>query len=449
MVVYFRPHTAKNHENKRTMKTKLSPLLFLALLGSSGLLARDSFDPVSWKLGGLRGTLVGPASDEYPFQSEGTTVKLKDGTLLHAFNLRYGEKDMSQWHPHYARTVIAKVLSRDGGKTWSEPAVMFESNTGFNASHAAERRLANGELGATYQRINAKPVEQWDRANWIRSIRSADKVFRYSSDEGKTWSKEIPISPSTGYWTSAHDRLLVLSSGRLLQPLHCNRDFFDGKSDRFESRVAYSDDNGRTWKLSADWLAVTDLAPGYIGRYKSNFQEVAIAERADGSVFMIGRTSAGRLYWSESRDRGATWTKPTPSSLLSPESPANVARLPGSDDLVLIWNSQCVSDQNTHIGQRLTLASTVSSDGGKTWGDYREIITIPPNPDNPRQGFGDDRVCYPSIFFDSGLAYIGYWAGARVDGRQYDQQYMMILPVSFFTALRETHRPAVFGGSAP
>ncbi|MBI4623904.1 MAG: exo-alpha-sialidase [Verrucomicrobia bacterium] len=403
-----------------------------------------TFDPVAWKLGGLRGVVVGPASDEHPFQSEGTTVKLKDGTLLHAFNLRYGEKDMSQWHPHYARTVIAQVLSRDGGRTWSAPAVMFESNTGINASHAAVRRLANGELGATYQRINAKPVEQWDRANWIRSIRNADKIFRYSQDEGKTWSKEILISPDTGYWTSAHDRLLVHSSGRLLQPLHSNRAFFEGKSDRVETRVAYSDDQGRTWHLSFDWLAVTDLAPGYIGNYKSNFHEVAIAERADGSIYLIGRTSAGRLYWSESRDRGETWTKPAPSPLLSPESPAIVARLPGSDDLVLIWNSQSVTDRNTHVGQRLTLASTVSSDGGRTWGDYREIITIPPNPGNPRQGFGNDRVCYPSIYFDAGSAYIGYWAGARVDGRQYDQQYMMVLPVSFFTALRETHRPVTF-----
>ena len=175
---------------------RLASLFVVAFLA-----AHAAFDPVSWKLGGLRGVVVGPASDQHPFQSEGTTVKLKDDTLLHAFNLRFGEKDMSNWHPHYARTVIAKVLSRDSGKTWSEPEVMFESNTGINASHPAIRRLPNGELGATYQRINTKPVEQWDRQNWIRSVLNADKIFRYSGDDGKTWSKEIPISPqprSTG-----------------------------------------------------------------------------------------------------------------------------------------------------------------------------------------------------------------------------------------------------------
>jgi hypothetical protein len=421
------------------LSARLLSLLFLVPLAVPGV-ARE-FDPVSWKLGGLRGVVVGPATREHPFQSEGTTEKLKDGSLIHVFNLRFGEEDMSNWHNHYARTVIAKVVSTDGGKTWSEPEVMFESNTGNNASHPALRRLPNGELGATYQRINTKPVEEWDSKEWIQTVKNADKIFRYSRDEGKTWSPEILISPPTGYWTSAHDRLLVHSSGRLLQPLHSNRDFFQGRSDNVATKVAWSDDHGRTWQLGADWLAVDDIAPGYTGRYHSNFHEVAIAERADGSVFMIGRTSAGRLYWCESRDRGETWTKPAPSPLLSPESPPNVARMPDSDDLLVIWNSQAVTNQNTHLGHRLTLASAVSRDGGYTWGDYREIITIPPNPPDLHRVFGHDAVCYPSIFLDGGLTYIGYWARARIDGQQYDQQYMMVLPVSFFTALRDSHQP--------
>jgi sialidase-1 len=233
----------------------------------------------------------------------------------------------------------------------------------------------------------------------------------------------------------------VHSSGRLLQPLHCNRDFAAGKSDRVETTVAWSDDHGRSWQLSPDWLAVTDLTPGYTGHYRSNFHEVAIAERADGSVFMIGRTSAGRLYRSESHDRGEHWSKPVPTPLLSPESPANIARLPDSEDLLVIWNSRCVTNQNTALGQRLTLASAISSDGGLTWNDYREIITIPPNAENLRNGFGPDRICYPSIFFDSGFAYLGFWAGARVGSRQYDQEYVLTLPVSFFTALRGRHEP--------
>lgn len=421
------------------MKARLLLWFTAGVLLASNALADAPFDPVSWKLGGLRGTVVGPADAKNPFQSEGTTVKLKDGTLLHAFNLRYGETDMSQWHPHYARTVIAQVRSKDGGRTWTSPEVLFESNTGINASHPAIRRLSNGELGATYQRINTKPRDQWNQKEWLTAVSTADKIFRYSNDEGKTWSKEILISPpGGGYWTSAHDRLLVLSSGRLLQPLHSNVNM---DATHIATRVAWSDDQGRSWKVSSEWLEVNDLVPGYTGDKKSNFHEVAIVERSDHSIFMIGRTSAGRLYSSESRDRGETWSKPKPTSLLSPESPANIATVPGTGDILIVWNSQCVDAANSHVGERLTLASMLSSDGGATWHDYRELITIPPNAGNPKRGFGPDRVCYPSIFFDQGICHIGYWAGALVNGQAYDQEYMAAVPISFFYGLQQRHRP--------
>jgi len=57
---------------------------------------------------------------------------------------------------------------------------------------------------------------------------------------------------------------------------------------------------------------------------------------------------------------------------------------------------------------------------------------------NPATASVPDRVCYRSIYFDSSLTYIGYWASARVDGRQYDQRYVMVLPVSFLSAARLT-----------
>ena len=119
--------------------------------------AGKDFDPVDWALGGLRGQVIAPSTDKNPFQTEGTTIKLKDGTLVHAFNLRFGEEDMSNWHAHYARTVIGKVESRDGGRTWSEPEVMFESNTGINASHPAIRRLPNGR-SYDQQNMAAVPI---------------------------------------------------------------------------------------------------------------------------------------------------------------------------------------------------------------------------------------------------------------------------------------------------
>jgi hypothetical protein len=421
------------------MKLRIFIIISSGFMAGLTILAGKEFDSVDWALGGLRGQVVAPATDKYPFQTEGTTVKLIDGTLVHAFNLRFGEEDMSNWHAHYARTVIGKVESKDGGKTWSEPEVMFESNTGINASHPAIRRLPNGELGATYQRINTKPVDQWDRKNWLNSLTNSDKIFRYSKDEGKTWSKEILISPPTGYWTSGHDRLLVHSSGRLIQPLHTQVNFDIGRHDVVATKVAWSDNYGRTWHLGKQLLEVRKLATGYTNIRISNFHEVAIAERADGSIYMIGRTSAGRLYQSESFDRGETWTTPNPTDLYSSEAPPNIERIPGSDDILLLWNSQSVFNTNSALGHRLTLASMITSDGGKSWKHYREFITIPAYKIGSKN-FSQNGVSYPSIFFDEGWAHIGYWGRATIEGKTYDQQYMAAVPISYFYSLEE-HDP--------
>jgi hypothetical protein len=104
------------------------------------------FDSVAWVLGGLRAIAVGPADDEHPFQSEGTTVKLKDGTLWHAFNQRSRIPDMKRFHAHYVPTVIAKVASKDGGRSWSAPETLFESNTGMTQRSAASRTVNSARL---------------------------------------------------------------------------------------------------------------------------------------------------------------------------------------------------------------------------------------------------------------------------------------------------------------
>ena len=161
---------------------------------------------------------------------------------------------------------------------------------------------------------------------------------------------------------------------------------------------------------------------------------------------MIGRTSAGRLYSCISEDGAESWTTPQPTELLSPGAPANVVRVPDSDDLLLIWNDRCVSPEHTHGGHRLTLSSVLSTDGGRTWKWRRELVSIAP-PDPPAKSGLQVKVCYPSIYIDEGIVYVGYWAGARVGDRSRDQEYMAVLPLSWFYALRDYHRPETVGAA--
>ncbi len=60
--------------------------LGVILLLLSGSLCRAQSDDVAWAVGGLRGRLLGPVSDTIGKNGEGSTIQLKDGTILHAFS---------------------------------------------------------------------------------------------------------------------------------------------------------------------------------------------------------------------------------------------------------------------------------------------------------------------------------------------------------------------------
>jgi len=386
---------------------KLRQLGFVSLIAAA---CCGATDPMAWEVGGLRGILIGPAGQQVAKNGEGSTVVLKDGTLYHAFSRHYREAtgNADLWP-----AVVATTTSHDGGKTWSTPEVLFRSSTGKNAMQPSFARLKNGELGISYSQID--------------SISSANKVFRYSSDEGKTWSKEVPISPRGSYWTSAHDRMLVLPSGRVLLTLH-HKEIV--KPEKLSTQVAYSDDNGRTWKLSPQVLWVGDMLPAYEAKQsgRSGFWEASIAQRADGSLFMIGRTYGGFLYWSESRDQGIHWTAPRPTTLPSAPTPGRVERIPGSADLVVIWN-RCCAQASSIDTQRVTLSAATSSDGGKTWHWTRDIETVTPG----------NRVEYPAITFANDKAYLTYRVQSGHDPRTFRmQEYLAVLPVDWFYAERDS-----------
>lgn len=96
-------------------------IFFCATFGLSALCQSTSaptVDPIAWQHGGLRGTAVSQYSERYPYPDAGSTLRLKDGSLLHVVNRRERLPELKNSHAHYDPTVIAKVVSRNGGKTW-------------------------------------------------------------------------------------------------------------------------------------------------------------------------------------------------------------------------------------------------------------------------------------------------------------------------------------------
>lgn len=395
-------------------------LIFFLIVAVPALAASPD-DLVARQLGGMRGMLIGAASDTVAKNGEGSTISLRDGTLLHLFSrhMRPVDGAAKYENPDLWPAVISAIRSRDQGLTWTQPEVIFRSTTGDNAMQPSLTRMANGEIGVSYSRID--------------SLSSATKVFRWSANEGATWSEEILISPAGAYWTSAHDRMVTLSSGRVLLPLHHKRSV---RPEKMITQVAWSDDHGRSWKLAPQQLDVADVIPGFRQTRPGaqGFWEASIAPLADGTLYMLGRTYGGWLYQTRSRDGGLTWDEPKPSRLLSGAAPGRVERIPGTNRLLVVWNRCCLNETDGLLGARLTLSAAVSDDGGDTWNSPRDIESVAPGDGN--------RVEYPAVTIREDRVYLTYRAQAGTGaGGLRMQEYLSILPVSWFSAPQDVHRP--------
>lgn len=315
---------------------------------------------------------------EHPRNSEGSFATLAAGRILFIYTQFYGgAADESP-----ARLV--RIHSDDQGRTWSPPATVVENVGGNNVMSVSLLRLASGRLAVFYLLKNS----------WI----DCRPHMRVSTDEGETWSEARRILDAPGYFVMNNDRVIQTSQGRLIAPLafHRSRGQDPHSSRSFDARAIamwiYSDDEGATWTESTTWW-------GPPVRSRSGLQEPGVVELADGSLFSWCRTDQGAQYGFRSTDGGKTFSAPEPTEMKSPNGPASIKRLPGSSDLLAIYND--------HSGmfpfppnKRNPFVAAISSDGGRTW-PLRKLI----------EGDPDGLYHYTAIHFIEGAVLIGYCAG--------------------------------------
>ncbi len=317
-------------------------------------------------------------SEEFPRNSEGAFVTLADGSILYAYTQFYGGA------ADHSKARIVGIRSSDNGATWNDtPETIIENTGDYNVMSVSFLRLKSGRIALFYLLKN--------------SMHDCKAVIRLSEDECKTWSDPIVITDPPGYFVLNNDRVIQLQSGRLVVPVAYHRPLWrKGKTDMDRRGITMwflSDDEGASWYESSQWWAMPE--PGM----RSGFQEPGVVELAKGSLFSFARCDAGVQYAFRSDDGGTTFSAPYRSSLISPRSPASIKRIPGSDDLLALYNDHSGKFPFTP-GRRTPLVAAISKDGGVTW-PVRKLIESDP----------DGHYCYTAIHFAGDYALIAYCAG--------------------------------------
>lgn len=145
--------------------------------------------------------------------------------------------------------------------------------------------------------------------------------------------------------------------------------------------------------------------------------EPEVVELSGGRVLMIMRTQLGHIATSVSSDGGETWGPRGQLSLPAPEAPSTLRRVPSTGDLLLVWNNTFTAGAG-HGGKRTPLTAALSSDEGATWHHVRNLESDPQR-----------TYAYTSLLFVGPRAVMSYWESPTA-GR-YSSKFRS-LPIRWF-----------------
>lgn len=321
---------------------------------------------------------IAEAKGKIARHSEGSMVELKDGSLFLVWQEFEKGKGDSDFFP--GRLVAA--TSKDGGRNWAGHKVLVPNEPGdINVFSPSLLRLPDGDILFCFMRYHS-----FDKAK--NRYPPASAFAWISRDEAKTFT------PLATLWkvkpiTLCSATLRQTKAGRILLPT--NRDpSKKGEPDHWEASCIYSDDGGKTWTESENWVDVP----------KRGAMEPHVEELHDKSLLMVMRTQMGSVYQAKSTDGGKTWSKATSLGVEAPESCPDLIKVPSTGDLLLIYNASKYDPKwASHFGKRTPLAAAISKDDGKTWSKPRHFET------DSGWAYSNPGCCFTS----KGTLIVNYW----------------------------------------
>ena len=252
---------------------------------------------------------------------------------------------------------ILMRASRDEGKNWSDPIVVWSdsTNTCGSPTPVIDKQTGHIHLLSVWNHgADSKELIQSDRSRDTRRV----YVIR-SNDDGESWSypREITESVKKSDWTwyetgpgSGHQ----ITQGKYANRLIAGCTHTPSSSSSSFSHVIYSDDNGSTWQIGG--TAPIEMV--------SNCE---VAETSSGDLIMNMRGKSNRQI-ATSIDGGATWQDIRSDSKLVGLS--NVASLHTHQ---LEGHHAIVFSNPANPEESKNMTVRVSYDDGKTWHQNLEL----------------------------------------------------------------------------
>lgn len=305
-----------------------------------------------------------------------------DGSLL-SFYME--GKTLAQWEDTSIAQFLCLRKSWDDGGQWSAPKRVFQFPAVIGSI-----KIHDLDLIPYVDCDETIHVYCFNMLNWDEHIPYSQRVIEllhiYSRDGGDTWQGPDKIDYGHRY-TGSLNSITQLSMGRVVMPFS-----YLTEGNTFVCTAILSDDGGYTWTKSRNDVLQNDDPALHL---ESGAMEPVTIEMADGRIWMIIRTTTGRLFESWSTDHGDTWSSAEPTPFRSSNAPAALVAL-DRGRILMCWN-HCKGEPfpNGVSYARQSLVSAIRNEDG-TWEGFREIAHLDPT-DEP-----DHSLCYPWIVALSG-----------------------------------------------
>lgn len=267
-----------------------------------------------------------------------SVARTKAGTLLVAFSSGYWHAspptpitfikpdDVERWKKMGMPTVNAPrggraeiMRSEDGGKTWSDPVPMID--TEWDDRSPAIAQLKDGTLVASFFTY-PKPG--------VAIIRS--------TDDGKTWEQTPRMIHEPFHSLATDGPPLVMPDGSMLLATYGT----EKEGDKYEAIGIFSSkDKGQTWSHLSTVRAQQEMTEPGLTRLK------------DGTLVLITRSEGAVSY---SKDNGRTWTEPR-----------NISSRIFDPWLVTLKDGKVLCLHGSYNRPKTGLRAIISTDGGQSW----------------------------------------------------------------------------------